>query len=204
MKKIIAVLFALTLLASQSSAATAADAYASKWGTFKTQTFSGTGDDVITLSAAATAGTITATHSGEENFVIWGLNTSMAQSGLQVNTIGAYSGTTEFGFGFSTKKTKGFEITADGDWTVTVKPLGAAPKLPTSGNGDGVFKYSGSTPVWKVTHSGNANFVIWEYCTNGQTDLVVNKIGSYKGTLKGIGGTCIVAVHADGAWSIKK
>ena len=204
LKKIIVAFFAFALVLAQAAPSNASDAYTAKWGSFKTQTFSGTGDDVITLSAAVKAGSITATHDGEANFVIWALDTSMGQSGLQVNTIGQYSGTTEFGFGFSTKKTKAFEITADGNWTVTVSSLPSAPKLPSSGSGDGVFKYSGGVPIWKVTHSGSANFVIWDYCSNGQTSLLVNKIGSYKGTLKGLGGSCIVAVHADGDWTIKK
>jgi hypothetical protein len=204
MKRSIAALFTLIILFSNGPAATAADAYVSKWGTFKAQTFAGTGDDVIEFTSAVKAGIVTATHEGDANFVIWGLDTSLTQNGLQVNTIGSYSGATEFGFGYSKKSTKAFEITADGDWTVTVKPIVSAAKLPPSGTGDGVFKYSGRTPIWKVTHDGDSNFVIWEYCTDGQTKLVVNKIGAYRGTLKGLGGTCIVAIHADGGWAINK
>ncbi len=204
MKKIFTIFIAGLFAVSQIAPASAADAYASKWGTFKSQTFSGTGDDVIELPAAVKAGVITAAHDGEANFVIWALDTTLAESGLQVNTIGSYSGSTEFGVGYASKKTKGFEVTADGSWSVTVKPLTATAKLPTSGSGDGVFKYTGGTPVWKVSHSGDSNFVIWEYCTNGGTKLIANKIGAYRGTLRGLGGTCILAVHADGAWSIKK
>lgn len=204
MKRSIAALFTLVILLVNGPAATAADAYVTKWGTFKTQTFTGTGDEVIVLPSSVKAGIVTATHSGEANFVIWTLDTSLNQSGLQVNTIGSYAGATEFGFGYAKKNTKAFEITADGDWTLTVTPLVAASKLPPAGSGDGVFKYSGATPIWKVTHDGEANFVVWEYCTNGQTKLVANKIGVYRGTLKGLGGTRIVAIHADGGWAIKK
>lgn len=204
MKRILAILFTLNLLAFQAQPVAAADAYVNKWGTFKTLTFSGTGDDVVELPSSVKTGTITATHSGEANFVIWALDTSLVQSGLQVNRIGEYSGTTEFGFGFSSKKTRAFEVTADGDWTIVVKSLSSATALPTSGRGDSVFKYSGGIPIWKLTHSGEANFVVWEYCTNGATSLIVNKVGAYRGTVRGLGGTCVVAVHADGAWTIRK
>jgi hypothetical protein len=76
--------------------------------------------------------------------------------------------------------------------------------LTSTGLGDGVFKYSGGTPIWKVTHDGQSNFAVWEYCTNGATNLLVNKIANYKGTIRGLGGNCIVSVVADGNWTFKK
>ena len=204
MKKLIATLIALIFAISSAPSAIAADPYVSKWGTFKAQTFSGSGDDVIELPAAVKAGFITAEYAGESNFVIWSLDTSLAQSGLLVNTIGSYSGLSEFGFSYGSKKTKAFEVTAEGDWSITVRPISSAPKLTSSGSGDGVFKYSGGVPLWKITHSGDSNFIVWQYCTSGRSNLVVNTIGAYRGTVRGLSGTCVVAVSSEGAWTIKK
>jgi hypothetical protein len=204
MKKLIAILVALIFALSSGSTAIAADPYVSKWGTFKALTFTGSGDDVIELPAAVKAGFITAEYIGESNFVIWSLDTSLAQSGLLVNTIGSYAGKSEFGFGYSSKKTKAFEVTAEGDWTITVRPISSAPKLTASGSGDGVFKYSGGVPVWKITHTGDSNFIVWQYCTSGRSNLVVNTIGAYRGTVRGLSGTCVVSIRSEGTWTIKK
>ena len=204
MKKIFAILASLALALSASIPASAADPYVSKWGNFRAQTFSGTGDDVIQLPALLKAGFAVASHSGESNFAIWSLDSKLNQDSLLVNEIGSYSGEAAFGVGWSGKKTKGFEISADGDWTITVKPFAASTKLTGTGSGDVVAKYSGGTPIWKITHQGESNFAVWEYCTNGGSKLLVNEIGNYSGKVKGLGGSCIVVISADGSWTFKK
>jgi hypothetical protein len=77
LKRILAFAISVLLIILSSPPALAADAYTNKWGTFKTQTFSGTGDDVIQLPVAVKAGYLTASHSGEANFAIWSLDASL-------------------------------------------------------------------------------------------------------------------------------
>ena len=206
--KVMAIGMALVLALAVSSPADAAkkvNPYVKKWTTFATQTYSGSGDSVLELPKALKAGIIKFTHDGERNFAVWNLNTSLEHNDLLVNTIGEYSGTRTFGLNFMSKKTKALEITADGNWTAVVSPMNSAPKFTGAGAGEGVFKVSlKKKPLWKFSHDGERNFAVWEYCTNGGTDLLVNTIGTYSGKKVGLSGSCIIDVTADGNWSISK
>jgi len=46
-----------------------------------------------------------------------------------------------------------------------------------------------------------SNFVIKTYDAGGSTDLAVNQIGSYNGTVP-LTGSSVVGITADGNWSI--
>lgn len=180
---------------------TAADWAAETWGTFEPVTQSGTGDSIITLPA--TAAIVTATHDGARNFVLSGLDASNQSTGdLLVNTIGPYSGTTVYGFtSFTEPKT--LQVTADGNWTVTISPLASAPALAGSGTGDAVMLYDGDAAALTATHQGSRNFVVIEETGAAfSMGLLVNEIGAYSGTVPLSAGPSVIALNADGAWTL--
>lgn len=173
------------------------------FGTFEIITQTGTGDNLITLPDGATTGTITATHDGGANFVVNMLDASNSPTGdLLVNTIGAYSGTTGYGFNSLGDATT-LEVNADGNWSITISPVSAAPALAASGAGDAVYLFDGSAGKLTATHDGSSNFVVLE-----ETDetfsmgLLVNEIGAYTGTVPLSSGPSVISIKADGAWTL--
>lgn len=204
MKKILALLVAAFLAFTVSTPAEAANAYDTKWGTFATVSLSGSGDDVISIPKALKAGIIRATHNGEANFIVHSLDSSMETNEYLINEIGEYQSDGAFGLGWSSKKTTGFEIQADGDWTITLLPFSKGPAFTGSGTGDGVFRATvKSRKVMTFKHNGSANFIVHQFCTNGATNYLINEIGSYSGRKVVSSGTCLFEVIADGDWSIK-
>jgi hypothetical protein len=76
-----------------------------------TTSLNGSGDEIVRFQGGAP--TLTSTHDGTSNFVIWGYESDGSIAGLIVNEIGAYSATDLIPSG-----TRIFEITADGNWTL--------------------------------------------------------------------------------------
>ncbi|MFB3107248.1 MAG: S-layer homology domain-containing protein, partial [Pseudomonadales bacterium] len=76
-----------------------------------TSSLTGSGDDIVRYEGSAS--TLTSTHDGTSNFIIWGYESDGKIAGLIVNEIGSYSGTDLIDFG-----TAIFDITADGNWTL--------------------------------------------------------------------------------------
>lgn len=204
LKAISMALMVVLTMSFSSIAEAAGNAYTKKWGTFTTKTFHGTGDDFIDLSSAKKAGIIVATHEGDSNFIVESLDAYGNSIDLLVNEIGWYEGEALFGFGWSSKKAKSFEIQADGDWTITIKDVNKAPKFTSSGYGPHVMKYQGGLKRYRISHTGDSNFIVEEYCTNGYDDLVINEIGTYSGRKQLSGGNCLISVQADGDWKFKK
>jgi hypothetical protein len=144
----------------------------------------------------------TITHDGKANFAVWSLDTNVQQLDLLVNTIGAYSGTVLFDKR-SNQHTESLQITADGNWTVTLHSIHALRTFSgasTTGHGDDVLAYRGNAGAATITHDGSSNFAVWTY--GDQTNLVVNQIGAYNGTVRWTKGPELVTVTADGNWSI--
>jgi TM2 domain-containing membrane protein YozV len=173
------------------------------FGTFDTIVQSGAGDNIITLPAGVTAAIVTATHDGSRNFVINALDANNTATGdLLVNTIGAYSGTTVYGFSAFSDATS-LEINADGNWTITIAPVSTAPALAAAGAGDAVYLFDGPSGKLSATHAGERNFIVQE-----ETDktfsigLLINDIGAYTGTVPLSSGPSVISVRADGAWTL--
>lgn len=180
-----------------------ADPYAKAFGSFSALSFTGVGDDVIELPAALKQGFVEQTHTGSSNFAVWAIDKNMEKVDLLANEIGNFSGAATFGFGFSDDPIKYLEVTADGNWTINIKPITDAPAFSGDGVGSGVFKGSVTAGSKTFTHNGKSNFAVWQYCTNGHSDLLVNEIGAYTGRKIVKGGSCVMAIDADGTWSIK-
>jgi hypothetical protein len=117
-----------------------------------------------------------------------------------INTIGNYQGTVLLPAG-----TANLQISADGHWTVALLPASAAKSFAAgqmAGHGDDVVLYTGPTKPAAITHNGTSNFVVQSIpTTGGSSDLLVNEIGPYSGTVR-FPGSAIVEINADGDWSI--
>ncbi|MBB5632200.1 hypothetical protein BKA04_000423 [Cryobacterium mesophilum] len=168
------------------------------------KTYQGSGDSVVSIELpdgpdSASAATIS--HVGSSNFAVWALDSNMEQLDLLVNEIGNYKGTVLLNLSGNTPTS--LEITADGPWTVTLHSIlslreftGATAK----GVGDDVLVYRGKAGVASITHDGSSNFAVWNY--GDRSDLVVNEIGQYSGDVRWSSGPSVVAITADGNWSI--
>lgn len=164
--------------------------------------YSGSGDNIVAVTmpdGASLVSAATITYVGEGNFAVWELDSAMGQSSLAVNTIDSYTGTVILNLDANTMS---LEITASGPWTVTIHSLLALPQFDsaTSGVGDAVIVYTGGAGAATLTHDGSSNFAIWSY--GDDTDLVVNEVGAYSGQVRWQAGVAMVAVNADGNWSI--
>ena len=165
----------------------------------------------------------TLTHDGESNFIVWLYDGNGDRVELLVNEIGPYSGSRMVGVtGQISQASPGrhlLDITADGNWQVTIKQPRAetAPNLPQTlaGTGSSVptpFTLAAGLAKFEITHTGHSNFIVWLYAANGERiELLVNEIGSYSGsTIVGVTGKILQAspgihyldIEADGNWSI--
>lgn len=168
----------------------------------KPVTYQGRGDKVLSIKKPETGAVLlTATHKGSANFAVESLDTSLQEQDLLVNTIGRYSGTTLLDK--SGEETAKLKITASGTWKVVIKPLLSAPSFSgsTKGNGDAVVIYTGPVGTAKLTHKGQENFAVWAY-GESSSDLLVNEIGNYSGENVMPEGPVVLAITADGSWTV--
>ncbi|ANY05163.1 hypothetical protein [Pseudonocardia sp. HH130630-07] len=132
-----------------------------------------------------------------------------ADEALLVNEIGRYSGSTFYGLSGASATTPltRLQINADADWTLTVGGVDTARQVaapPVDGTGDQVLLIDDPADVATLTHDGTGNFAVWAV-SSSDSDLVVNEIGDYTGTvmLPDDGGRLMVVVEADGTWSLR-
>lgn len=163
----------------------------------QTQTFTGTGDDIVSADLGGNPAIVSFTCE------LCTGNTVLQTNGpdsLLVNEIGAYTGkhmvnTTDG------SRTSEFEITATGAWNLTIEDISTVPGSvgPVSGTGDSVVRLVTDTTKAAISYQGEGNFVVQTLGT--RRDLVVNEIGSYEGTVRLVAPT-FVQVTASGPWSI--
>lgn len=168
------------------------------------QAFTGTSDQVVTLSAPRDYAVVNfSCPSCKGNVVV------KSDEELLVNEIGRYTGKTLYGMsgGSSMSPLTRLQVNARGPWTLTVGGLSTARQVtspPANGTGDDVLLISSPKDVATLSHTGESNFVVQAATEQGGTDLVVNEIGRYNGTvmLPADGGAMLMAVTADGAWTL--
>lgn len=174
-----------------------------KFGEFSAVTETGAGDSLITLPAPGAAAIVTATHDGGSNFALSVLNAENESTGeLLVNTIGSYQGTTLQGVNALSEGTQ-IQVTADGNWTLTIAPVSSAPEFTESGDTDAVMLYSGPASALTATYAGESNFAILEETGKAfHFGLLVNEIGAYSGTVPLSKGPSVLSVTADAPWTL--
>ena len=170
---------------------------------------SGKGAKVIKFTIPEDQAAIaTITAKGSDNFAVWSLASDGSENDLLVNVIGSYSGTVLFDIG-SGEHSVAFRMEASGmTWTVTIKPVDEARHWngtsKTSGRGDDVLwvdpPISGFATA-TFTHTGSDNFAVWAYSSDN-SDLLINGIGHYNGQVELLDGMVLLAMTADGTWTI--
>ena len=177
----------------------------SRYGTFTPVTKTGTGASVVDLPAGSDYGIVAASTTGTGIFAITALSKDNLPTGdLLVATSGAYSGTTAYGLVSIGAKAAKLKIDATGPWTLTISPLDKAPTLtlPANGTSSSVYVYLGPAANWTITHTPktSTNFSVVQYAQ--VPNLLVNAIGSNKGTVPVSAGPTVITIDAAGPWSI--
>ncbi|WP_156045923.1 hypothetical protein [Herbidospora cretacea] len=176
------------------------------------KTFRGEGDDVIRIKATRTPGLITFAHTGESNFIVHTINPKGKKNDLLVNEIGDWSGTVLYNASnsFADPGTAGLQIQADGPWTATFKPVSKARcwcSATIRGEGSQVLKLTPTRGLrtMNATHNGTSNFIVYGFQSlTDHPDLLINKIGKYRGKVLLTQGTRLVSVDADGVWVLRR
>ena len=126
---------------------------------------------------------------------------------LLVNTIGKYKGTVLFDK-YADEHSVAFDISADGAWTVVIKPATEAQPWdgtsPLKGTSDDVVMQSPPSSgliTLDLTYVGKGNFAVIAFTPEG-ADLLANEIGNFTGTVVEPNGTFLLEISADGAWTI--
>lgn len=176
---------------------------APSWPAVPRQTYSGTGDDVVTLTAPVGVAILAFDCPAcTRNVAV------KSDDDLLVNTIGGYSGLRVLGMRGS--RTTRLEVTAVGAWTATVGGLDLAKTFnagtQVTGSGDQVVVYRPSPTTVRLTHAGERNFAVLVLPVGARyPDLVVNTVGAYDGAVRfdAAGSDAVlVEVTADGAWTM--
>jgi hypothetical protein len=177
--------------------------------------YSGTGDKVIT-GVDLPAGSYYAeyTHNGKRNFIskLYYIGNSYSYF-LLSNEIGKCSGQAALYENGNAKITNGIlEVQADGDWTITFRPVSGTTTTNIKGSGQtvtGIFTATTDRNILTCTHDGSNNFIVMVIPYNGPNpydyESVTNEIGNYSGqkliTLT-VGEKYYIYVRADGDWTI--
>ena len=146
--------------------------YDEKYGSFTPISKKGSGDSSIPLPKDATAATVTLTHKGSSNFSVSVLDADNQPTGdLLVNTIGSYSGTSAYGLSELGGEATKLKVSADGKWTLKIKPISASKQLPAtaSGTGDAVYVYDGDAADGRSNTGARATFQWPSMATTSQT-----------------------------------
>ena len=166
----------------------------------------GTGDAVLPVLKPGGAGsralvTITGNDAGEQ-FTVRGAD---GESAVLVDTTDEYSGVVllDGAAGGTTQ----LEVTATGPWSMTFSDVRSAPLLGSgvnTGAGDQVFRYEKGVLRGLLQVQGNATSKRFQVLAYGpeDLDLLVNTVTPYNGQVRVRPASALVAVRAQGEWSI--
>lgn len=174
------------------------------------QVFSGAGDSIVTVATVGEPVLVSMTHDGTSNFAVISKTASDGYITLLANTIGVYSGTRLQELS-KKEKLSMFDVSADGNWTITIKPLSSATVWTgnsITGSGDTVVKVPKKTKPGNklgMQHTGTSNFSIISYSSKGKyLTLKANEIGDYSGTKTFGTSAMYLGVETEGSWTLTK
>lgn len=184
---------------------------------FEDITLKGKGKKVATFTIPdGEAAIVAISHEGKSNFIVNSVNASGERIDGLVNTLGNYSGTVSFDADIDVRgeeHTVAFAIDADGTWTITIKPVAAAPAWDPAttleGTGDQVYRVvppsggqAGGFVSVNLTYRGDDHFIVHAYNSDGRNGLA-NEIGNFTGKVGMPDGSFLLGIHAgSGSWSI--
>lgn len=169
----------------------------------QSEVYTGSGDSVIEITPLSGVYVFKINgNAGSDYFGVTGYDASGNVVDLFVNTTTPYSGTVID----TSMSAVTLEIQATGDWSVELASIYTVPMIDqgetVTGAGDGVIYVTsyGST----ATITGNENgayFGVVSYGSSGNS-LLVNEAEPYSGTVMLSGDPMILAITAEGDWSI--
>jgi len=177
-------------------------------------TFSGSGDDVVDVSAIGTNLQILyleAIKEGE-NFYAWSLNEDLEQDFLITARNGNISDIYIINYkDYRSRITKYVEIKSKHNWQLVFKPIASARNFEDSsisGVNDEVIEAYGledTGNILTISHTGEDNFYIWSYNCNGEElGLITAENGSFSANYVSDKGTCFLEIKSDGEWTISR
>jgi len=145
-------------------------------------------------------------NAGSRHFAVTSYDASGLAIDLLVNTTAPYTGVRPLDF-LEGEHTARFEVTAVGEWTITIYPVQSADAIDVPGSfvgeGDNVVILRGGVPDTAVI-TGNASshhFAVTGYGSG--IDLLVNTTEPYEGTVLLDRETFLLQIVADGEWTIR-
>lgn len=102
-------------------------------------------------------------------------------------------------------------VDSDGPWTITIKPVSAAPQLPattTTGTGNAVYLFSGAASTWGITYPGEGWLSVQQWLMWGEPAPDWNEVlfayQPYSGLVAAKAGPGVLTVQSDGAWTVAR
>ena len=171
-----------------------------------TETFTGSGDDVVNITKAAGPALLYAQGGAPDtNFIVEAFRTGDTTGDPLINVIGPYQGVRPLDFDGG--QTMRLQVTATGSWTIEVRSLRSMRSVDApgtiSGSGDEVIRVTGAAVSAHIQgNAASSYFGVTSYgSTGGYQDLLVNTTDPYSGTVV-LFGPGIIEVQAQGSWNL--
>lgn len=182
---------------------------------YQHQYLDGFGDEVVESLPIKGPVLVNLEHTGTDNFIVWAYDKFGNKTSLIANSIGNYSGQRLL-YASKNARVYGFEVTADGPWSMQFEPLSQAGYWSDNsngssfgGSGDQVIRVPSKTKgrnKLSFDFVGEDNFIVWSYSSSGKRlDLKANEIGDYSGTtLFGSGVRYLEIQGEGGSWTLTR
>jgi hypothetical protein len=168
----------------------------------------GRGNAIVELDIPQVPAVVDLSHDGPGSFIVMSLDPSLEHIVHLALTTGPHEGTA----GIQLTKDEivsGLEIEADGNWTYEIRPVAGEPRVacPVHGQGEDVVilsSFEDQAGQADVTYDGENPFSISAY-GDGVSDLIVNVVGPYAGTVDVAAGLFVWVVDDmfdNASWSI--
>ena len=185
--------------------------YLEDCGTFDEVTISGTGDDEVELPVTGMAMLMDITHEGDGLFemyllddsgeIVWGCYNNGPCSDTMTNRPYGYSLGESYDYTATT-----VQITADGDWSITFKPMSTMEELVSGQTYDGsevLYVDSDSIDGIEFTFCNDSDEYFTVYASAMDNyGYLVDADGDYEGTYYVDETQLILEINSDGEWSV--
>ena len=167
-------------------------------------TYTGSGDDVIDIEPPTDQFVLQITgNSAARHFAVEGYDSQGEPTELFVNTTDPYTDGITIDPTFTTTT---LEISATGEWSISLVPLQSLEQIivgtTLDGTGDQVLLVSGSPTRASITgNAGAHHFAVAVYGASG-SDLLVNTTDPYEGNVMVTDDPVVLEVDSEDAWSI--
>jgi len=192
--------------------------------------FTGSGDEVIEFGDGLSwltqvFGIFEFQVAGSGNNAVWALDQDFETADLLINTVGSQSGSRLLSLDYDAT---GLEVEVSDSWTFIVSPPtnmfppGSSadfnvPVVDTTGTYDGaeqaaadwegpsVIALRTDGRVAEIIASGDGNIAMWIYSSNGESDLLVNEIDEFEGSVRlpNCSDVCWIDVDGDMTYSLE-